>query len=135
MTRLTYSTVVSAGTDGMWSSCRNMHLTLVLKHRHLAGHWASPCCTSEDTTHSTTHTTLLQDSTASVIPILAGTEKICTASQSLQQSSPPSLSISFFPSLPLPLSFTLYLSESFGVSFFSRRCCTLYTHQTERLLC
>ncbi|GFQ82200.1 hypothetical protein TNCT_328531 [Trichonephila clavata] len=34
----TYSTVVSGGTSGTWSNCRNIHLTVDLKHKHLAGH-------------------------------------------------------------------------------------------------
>jgi hypothetical protein len=38
---VTHRIVVSGGTSGTLSSCRNMHLTVVRKHRHLAGHWAS----------------------------------------------------------------------------------------------
>ncbi|GFS41599.1 hypothetical protein NPIL_455481 [Nephila pilipes] len=34
----TYRTVVSGGTSATWSNCKNIHLTVDLKHKHLAGH-------------------------------------------------------------------------------------------------
>lgn len=38
---VTHRIVVSGGTSGTLSSCKNMHLTVVRKHRHLAGHCAT----------------------------------------------------------------------------------------------
>lgn len=70
----TYSIVVSGGTSGTLSSWRNMHLTVVRKHRHRAGHWASasPVVKAASSSRTATITTTHAHSTHKTFSLRAG---------------------------------------------------------------